>query len=115
MKSRGGLREAMPCTATFIDDCRDVFGVDGVNAAIKAGISGDGSFYAKENGVEVGSRPRDIDGKSVSGNDLARQGRCDGCRHASVKLVSPDGHRLQVACKLYRVAAGRCADWSSGK
>ena len=115
MKSHKGLREAMPCTTAFIDQMREAFGVDGVNASIKAGIAGDGSFYANENGVEIGSRPREIDGKAVNGHEICRQKGCDGCCHASVKLVSPDGYRLKVACKLYRVAAGRCADWSAVK
>ena len=105
----------MPVVTEFIDSVREAFGTDVVNGSIKAGLAGDGSFYANENGVEVGSRPREIEGRSVNGHDQARATRCDGCRHMSVKLVSPDGHRLTAACKLYRVAVAKCADWSAAR
>lgn len=103
----------MPVTTEFIDSLRDAFGAEAVNPSIKAGMAGCGTFYAKENGHEIGSRPREVDGSAVNGNDQARAGRCDGCKHASVKLVSPDGHRLQMTCKIYRNATQRCADWAA--
>ena len=102
----------MPGTTEFIDSMREAFGVEAVNPSIKGGLAGEGTFWAAENGVEIGSRPRAVVGAAGNGHAQARAGRCDGCKHASVKLVSPDGHRLQMACKLYRVAAGRCADWA---
>ena len=105
----------MPVVTEFIDSVRDAFGTDAVNGSIKAGLAGDGSFYAKENGVEVGSRPRELQDRAVNGYDQARATRCDGCRHMSVKLVSPDGHRLTTACKLYRDAVKKCADWSAAR
>lgn len=101
----------MPYTTAIIDAAREAFGVDMVNASIKAGIAGEGAFYAKENGHEIGSRPREVAGSAVNGHDQARARPCDGCKYMSVKLVSPDGHRLQLACKLYRNALQRCADW----
>ena len=48
---------------------REAFGVEMINAAIKGGLSGDGSFYAKENGLEIGSRP--AGGHAENGLDLA--------------------------------------------
>lgn len=59
----------MPTTAGFIDRMREAFGVEMINAAIKGGLAGDGSFYAKENGLEIGSRP--AGGQAVNGLDLA--------------------------------------------
>ena len=103
----------MPSTTEFIDSLRDAFGAEAVNPSIKAGIAGEGTFYACENGQEIGSRPRQVPGSAVNGHDQARARPCDGCKHASVRLVSPDGHRLQLACKLYRNALQRCADWAA--
>ena len=50
------LRQSMPDTAAFIDAFRDAFGPDMINAAIKAGLDGQPTFYAKENGHEIGTR-----------------------------------------------------------
>ena len=71
MKSKTSLREDMPYTAVFIDQMRDAFAVEMINSAIKGGLSGDGSFYAKENGIEIGSRPVEIAGRAVNGLDMA--------------------------------------------
>ena len=61
----------MPSTAEFIDSMRDAFGVEMINSAIKGGLAGDGSFYANENGIEIGSRPIEIPGRAVNGFDTA--------------------------------------------
>ncbi|GGI16416.1 hypothetical protein [Oxalicibacterium faecigallinarum] len=50
------MREAMPETAAFIDKMRAAFGVESINESIKGGMRGQGAFWAKENGQEVGSR-----------------------------------------------------------
>lgn len=50
------LRQAMPETAAFIDAMRDAFGAEMINAAIKAGIDGQPTFHASENGQEIGTR-----------------------------------------------------------
>ena len=71
MKSKTSLREDMPYTAGLIDQMRDAFGADVINPAIKGGLSGDGSYYAKENGIEIGSRPVEIAGRAVNGLDMA--------------------------------------------
>jgi hypothetical protein len=69
VKSKTSLRDDMPTTAGFVDRMREAFGVEMINAAIKGGLSGDGSFYANENGFEIGSRP--AGGQAVNGLDLA--------------------------------------------
>lgn len=103
----------MPETAAFIDKMREAFGVEMINKSIRDGLAGEGSFYASENGREIGSRPREIAGKSVNGHDQARALSCDGCRSFYLKPMSPDGKRTQRACRKYTHASQRCADWSA--
>lgn len=50
------LRHAMPETAAFIDAMRETFGADMINAAMKAGLDGQPTFWARENGTEIGTR-----------------------------------------------------------
>lgn len=54
--SKASLRETMPQTAAFIDECREVFGAEMVNDAIRLSMQGAQTFYAVENGVEFGTR-----------------------------------------------------------
>lgn len=49
------MREAMPTVAAWIDELREVFGADGINASIKNGMAGGSDFYAEENGHMLGS------------------------------------------------------------
>jgi len=54
------LRDEMPVTAEFIDDFRAAFGVDEINEQIRRGMRGETTFYAQENGHEIGRRdPRE--------------------------------------------------------
>lgn len=50
------LRQAMPATAAFIDAMREAFGTENINPSIKAGIDGQPTFWASENGQEIGTR-----------------------------------------------------------
>ena len=50
------LRQTMPTIAGWIDELRDAFGAEAINPAIRAGIDGQPTFYASENGQEVGTR-----------------------------------------------------------
>jgi hypothetical protein len=52
------LRDDMPLTAAFIDKLREAFGRDVVDQQIRRGMQGGDTFYAKENGIEVGTMPR---------------------------------------------------------
>lgn len=64
------LRDAMPQTAAFIDFCREAFGADAVNVAIRKGIGGlPGHFHAAEAGREVGT-PFQEPGHAVTGDAL---------------------------------------------
>jgi hypothetical protein len=44
----------MPTVAAWIDQLRDAFGSDTIHEAIRAGQAGEPSFYARENGHELG-------------------------------------------------------------
>jgi 2-polyprenyl-6-methoxyphenol hydroxylase-like FAD-dependent oxidoreductase len=46
----------MPQTAAFIDVARATFGADGVNDSIRRSMKGEATFWARENGHEVGTR-----------------------------------------------------------
>lgn len=49
------MRQAMPTVAGWIDNLRAAFGADMIDAAIRAGIAGQDTFHAIENGHEVGT------------------------------------------------------------
>lgn len=49
------LRQAMPFTASIIDDFRSKWPEAGVVQAVRAGLDGQPTFHAKENGHEVGT------------------------------------------------------------
>lgn len=68
------LREAMPDTYAFIEECREAFGKESVNPMIKLGMEGAQTFYASENGIEVGTRFTEPT-KFVTGNQMVLQ--CD--------------------------------------
>lgn len=63
------LRQAMPVVSGFIDALREVFGAPEINASIRAGMDGQPTFYARENGREIGT-PMPSGGNSLSGADL---------------------------------------------
>lgn len=49
-------RAAMPDVTAFIDAFRDAFGAEVVNEPMKKGVTGiPNHFYARENGLEVGT------------------------------------------------------------
>jgi hypothetical protein len=64
------LRQTMPATAAFIDDLRAAFGADTINPAIKAGIDGQPTFWAQENGQEIGTKPIYSPERSVKVSDM---------------------------------------------
>lgn len=48
------MREAMPTVAGWIDELREAFGADAINASIRNGMAGGADFYAEENGHALG-------------------------------------------------------------
>lgn len=55
-KATRNLRESMPLVAALIDEMREAFGAEEINAQIKLGMQGAQTFHASENGIEVGTR-----------------------------------------------------------
>lgn len=49
------LRDQMPGVASVVDELRQAFGVESINAQIKKAIAGERTFYACENGHEIGT------------------------------------------------------------
>ena len=64
------LRQAMPTVAAWIDELRDAFGTETVNASIKAEMEGQQTFYASENGQQVGTQLPYCAEKSVKLSDI---------------------------------------------
>ena len=48
------LRQAMPKVAEWIDACRESFGAETINRAIRNGLAGGTDFYASEGGNVIG-------------------------------------------------------------
>lgn len=48
------LRQSMPTVAAWIDELREAFGADGINASIRNGMAGGSDFYAEEGGEALG-------------------------------------------------------------
>jgi len=108
----GRLRASMPGVAALVDELREALGTEMVNAAIKSGMAGEGGFWAKENGVEVGSRPRVFPGKSFSLGEIDFKPGCVMCSHFRERLESPDGSRVRRTCARYGALPDNpCADW----
>ena len=47
----------MPLTAAFVDQMRELFDRESVDAQIRAGMQGEPMFWARENGHEIGTKP----------------------------------------------------------
>lgn len=54
--SKTNLREEMPKIIEWVDSLRDVFGKAMIDGQIRKGIKGEPTFYARENGHELGTR-----------------------------------------------------------
>jgi len=48
----------MPETSRVVDEWRAVFGRESVDAQICSGMRGAPVFWARENGAEIGTKPR---------------------------------------------------------
>ena len=52
------LRDQMPTVTKWIDELREAFGKDEIDHQIRKGMQGKQTFWARENGITVGSRPK---------------------------------------------------------
>ena len=55
-RQKVNFREEMPICAAFIDDMREVFGAACIDQSIRNGMQGFATFYACENGHELGTK-----------------------------------------------------------
>jgi len=55
------MRKDMPQVAVFIDQLREAFGADMINLQIRLGMRGEPTFFASENGHELGTDWRKAD------------------------------------------------------
>lgn len=69
-KEKKPMRQAMPQVAAWIDDLRLAFGKETIDAAIRAGLDGQQTFHAKENGHEIGTPIRHDENRAVSMLDI---------------------------------------------
>lgn len=53
------MRDKMPLAAAWIDELREAFGAEMINAQIRLGMQGAQTFYAEESGHRVGT-PFDV-------------------------------------------------------
>lgn len=60
------LRDRMPKVAAFIDEMREVFGIEEVNALVRRGMRGEPTFWAGEGGIEIGTKSNDDPAKMAS-------------------------------------------------
>lgn len=54
------MRQSMPTVAAWIDQARAALGADQINPGIKAGMDGQPTFWAEENGQQVGTAARHL-------------------------------------------------------
>lgn len=53
--TKPSMRDQMPVCAEFIDQLREVFGKDHIDGQIRAGMRGEPTFFASENGHTLGT------------------------------------------------------------
>lgn len=64
------LRAEMPTVSAWIDDLRGAFGAECINPGIRAGVDGQPTFWARENGREVGTKAAPAGDRAVSLADV---------------------------------------------
>ena len=69
------LREEMPATAAAVDWFRAALGAAEVNALIKAGMAGAPTFYAIENGKEIGTKIPEPKGGCLNSEQYLKLGQ----------------------------------------
>lgn len=70
------LRSEMPTVAAWVDELRDAFGAETIDGQIRKAVK-DGlpTFWARENGHEIGARPAPMEGLTVDRLVLYSVGR----------------------------------------
>ncbi len=76
------LRLAMPKVTELIDALRETFGAAPINAAILAGLDGQPTFWASENGHEIGTQHPDT---GLPVQDRYRPSEAQKTSHGGIK------------------------------
>lgn len=50
------MKDKMPLCAAFVAEMRAAFGADQINPEIRKGMAGEPTFWASENGHEIGTK-----------------------------------------------------------
>ena len=53
--TKQNMRDQMPECAAFVDSLREAFGKEHIDAQIRAGMRGEPTFFASENGHTLGT------------------------------------------------------------
>jgi hypothetical protein len=102
----------MPGVAALVDELREALGREMVDAAIKSGMAGEGGFWAREDGVEIGSKPRINPAREFPLSAIDIKPACVMCVHFRERLESPDGSRVRRTCARYgALPVQPCVDW----
>ncbi|WP_334043616.1 hypothetical protein [Burkholderia ambifaria] len=73
-------RDQMPEIAAFVESLAEAFGHDYIEDLVRRGQRGEPTFYASENGIEVGTRsPDPVSIWRCSGKGLRDRHGCEGC------------------------------------
>lgn len=72
MTEKRSLRDQMPSVTAFVDDLREAFGRDQIDAVIRSGMRGNPVFHATENGHEIGTPLPEADGVKLSETVVGR-------------------------------------------
>lgn len=89
----------MPEIASFVSALRQAFGADEINAIVRRGRKGEPVFFAREGGIEYGTRLPSGSGWNAA--RVADRRFCDGCGGACLELG--------VRCSEHRARAARMA------
>lgn len=106
------LRAEMPTVAAWIDELREAFGADQINPAIKAGMNGQPTFWAKENGLEVGAPHPNKKNATERSPDPLLNHPCSGCADHLPKIIDAERGIVVRRCARHNnTCPHRCPFW----
>jgi len=106
------LRAEMPTVAAWIDQLREAFGADQINPSIKAGIQGQPTFWAKENGLEAGTpHPNQKNAMERAADPLPHH-PCNGCADHLPTIIDAERGIVFHRCGRHNnTCPNRCPFW----
>jgi hypothetical protein len=82
-------RDLMPDVTSFVQALSDAFGADNIEAMIARGQAGEPTFYAKENGIEIGSRIHEATSWHCDAQALRDRRGCASCDGTCIAKHTP--------------------------